>query len=191
MAQVFALDRRIRVVVVVAGSAAGRTMIVMGIVRLLLFYQLLLIGRVLQTIGPRMLRWAVRVTVQSAQDAVVALCSACQCRLWIKRLIVAVTIFLALQVLFITGLLRRSTQRATTIIVAIITDVSSTISVAIGIVASPIIATRNLALGAIGAAIVGGVVHLAMEVFRCFAKEAFLQTLDLLMVEQTVKLFLS
>ena len=48
----------------------------------------------------------------------------------------------------------------------------------------------DLKLGAIGAAIVGSVAHLATEVFQCFAKEAFLQMLDLLMVEQTIKLFL-
>ena len=58
-------------------------------------------------------------------------------------------------------------------------------------VALSIIATRDLKLGAIGAVIVSSVTHLATEVFQRFAKEAFLQTLDLLMVEQTVKLFLS
>ena len=49
---------------------------------------------------------------------------------------------------------------------------------------------RDLAHGTIGAAIVGGVPHLATEIFLHFAKEAFLQTLDLLMVKQTIKLFL-
>ena len=49
---------------------------------------------------------------------------------------------------------------------------------------------RDLALGAIGAAIVSGVAHLATDVFRRFAKEASLQTLNLLMVEQTVELSL-
>ena len=91
---------------------------------------------------------------------------------------------------FVAGSLRRSVRRATTVVVAIVVDVSSTISVAIAVVASPIVATRDLALGAIGAAIIGGVAHLAMEVFRRFAKEAFLQTLDLLTVEQTAELFL-
>ena len=81
--------------------------------------------------------------------------------------------------------------KSDTIVIAIIIDVSPTILVAIGVVASPIIATCDLALGAIGVAIVSGVSHLVTEVFRRFAKEAFLQTLDLLMVEQTVKLFLS
>jgi hypothetical protein len=72
----------------------------------------------------------------------------------------------------------------------IVVDVSSTISIAITVVASPIVATRDLALGAIGAAIVSGVAHLAKDVFRRFAKEASLQTLNLLMVEQTVELSL-
>jgi len=157
---------------------------------LLLFYQLLLIGQVLRTIGPRVLRQAVWVTVQRARGAAVALRLASQCQLSIRWLIVAVAIFLALRASFVAGLLRRSTRRATTVVVAIVNDVLSAISVVIDVVASLIIATRDLALGAIGAAIVGGVVHLAKEVFRRFAKEAFLQTLDLLTVEQTVELFL-
>ena len=165
MARVFALACRIRVAVVVAGSIAGRTTIVMGVVRLLLFYRLLLIGRILRTIGPSVLRRAVRVTVQRARGAAVALRSASRRRLSIKRLIVLVAIFLALRASFVAGSLRCSVQRVTTIVVAIVVDVSSTISVAIGIVASPIIATRDLALGAIGVAIVGSVVHLAIEVF--------------------------
>ena len=77
-----------------------------------------------------------------------------------------------------------------TIVVAIVINVSSTILVAVNIVALPIVATRDLALGAIGAAIVGGVAHLAMEVLRCFVKEAFFQPLSLLTVEQTVEFFL-
>ena len=55
----------------------------------------------------------------------------------------------------------------------IVVNVSLTISVAVDVVASPIVTTRNLALGAIGAAIVSGVMHLATEVLRRFAKEAF------------------
>ena len=46
-----------------------------------------------------------------------------------------------------------------TIVVAIVINVSSTILVAVNIVALPIVATRDLALGAIGAALVGGVAH--------------------------------
>ncbi len=190
MARVFALARHILAVVVVTGSVTGRMTIVMGVVRLLLFYRLLLIGRILRTIGPSVLRRAVRVTVQRARGAAVALRSASRRRLSIKRLIVLVAIFLALRASFVAGSLRCSVQRVTTIVVAIVVDVSSTISVAIGVVASPIVAMCDLALGAIGAAIVGGVAHLATEVFRRFAKEAFHQTLDLLMVERTVELFL-
>jgi hypothetical protein len=177
-------------VVLVAGSVAGRTTIGVGVVRLLLFFRLLLIGRVLRTIGSRVLCRAVQVTVQRARGAAVALCSASRRRLSIKRLIVAVAIFLALQASFVTVLLRCSARRATTVAVAIVANVLSTISVAIDVVASPIAATHDLALGAIGAAIVGGVAHLATEVFRRFVKEAFLQTLNLLRFEQTVKLFL-
>jgi len=99
----------------------------------------------------------------------------------IKRLIVAVVIFFALRASFVAGLLRRSAQRATTFVVVIVVNVSSTISIAIGAVAS---------LGAISAVIVGGIAHLATEVFLRFAKEAFLQTLDLLTVEQTAELLL-
>ena len=177
-------------VVIVAGSVAGRTMIGVSVVRLLLFSRLLLIGRVLRTIGPCVLRRAVRVTVQRARGAAVALRSASRRRLLIKRLIVAVAIFLTLRASFVAVLLRCSARRATTVVVAIVANVSSMILVAIDVVASPIAATHDLALGAIGAAIVGGVAHLATEVFRRFVKEAFLQTLNLLRFEQTVKLFL-
>ena len=76
MARVVALACHILAVVVIAGSVAGRMAIVMGVVRLLLFHRLLLIGRILQTIGPRVLRRAVRVTVQRARGAAVALRSA-------------------------------------------------------------------------------------------------------------------
>ncbi len=64
------------------------------------------------------------------------------------------------------------------------------ILVAIVVVALPIVTTHDLALGAIGVAIVGGVMHLATEVIRRFAKEVFLQTLDLPTIERTVELFL-
>ena len=84
MARVFALARHIRAVVFVAGSVAGRMTIVVGVVRLLLFYRLLLIGQVLRTIGPRMLRRAVWVTVQRARGATVAFCLASQCQLLIR-----------------------------------------------------------------------------------------------------------
>ncbi len=66
----------LRAVVVVSGSVAGQTTIVVGVLCLLLFYRLLLIGRILQTIGPRMLCRAVGVAVQRARSAAVALCSA-------------------------------------------------------------------------------------------------------------------
>ena len=76
MARVVALACHILAVVVIAGSVAGRMAIVMGVVRLLLFYRLTLIGRILRTIGPRVLHRAVRVTVQRARGAAVALRSA-------------------------------------------------------------------------------------------------------------------
>ena len=72
----------------------------------------------------------------------------------------------------------------------IVVNVSSTILVAVNVVALPIVTTRDLALGAIGAAIVGGVTYLATEVLRRFAKEAFFQPLNLLTVELTVQFFL-
>ena len=177
-------------VVIVAGSVAGRTTIGVSVVRLLLFFRLLLIGRVLQTIGRRVLCRAVQVTVQRARGAAVALRSASRRQLLIKRLIVAVAIFLTLRASFVAVLLRCSARRATTVVVAIVANVSSMISVAIDVVASPIAATHDLTLGVIGAAIVGGIAHLSTEVFRHFVKEAFLQTLNLLRFEQTVKLFL-
>jgi hypothetical protein len=62
--------------------------------------------------------------------------------------------------------------------------------VAVDVVALPIVATRNLTLGAIGLAIVGNVAHLATEVLRRFAKEAFFQPLNLLTIERTTKFFL-
>ena len=76
------------------------------------------------------------------------------------------------------------------VVVAIVVDVLLTISIAVNVVVPPIVATRDLALGAIGAAIVGGVTYLATEVLRRFAKEAFFQPLNLLTVEQTLKFFL-
>ena len=51
-----------------------------------------------------------------------------------------------------------------------------TILIAINVIASPIVATHDLALDAIGATTVGDVTHLATKVFRRFAKEAFLET---------------
>ena len=96
-ARILALARRIRVVVVVAGSVACRMTSVVGVVRLLPFCWLLLVGRVLQTLCPRVLRQAVREAVQHAQSATAAFCSASRHRLLVNRLIVVVAILFAIQ----------------------------------------------------------------------------------------------
>ena len=144
-ARLFALARCLHAIVVLAGSVACRMAIVMGVVRLLPFHWLFwLVGRVLQTFGPRMLCRAIRITVQHAQGAAVALRSASRRQFLVKRLIVAVAIFLAIRTSFVAGSLQLSAQRATTIVIAIVVDVLSTISIAIDVLASSIVATRGL-----------------------------------------------
>ena len=111
--------------------------------------------------------------MQHARSATAAFCSASRRRLLVNRLIVAVAIFFAIQALFVAGSLQHSAQRVVTVVVAIVVNVSSMILVAVDVVASPIIATRDLALGVIGAAIIGGVTHLAMEVSAALGRRRF------------------
>jgi len=77
------------------------------------------------------------------------------------------------------------------IVVAIVV-VLSTISIVIAIVVveSSLVATRDLALRTIGATAIRRVAHLASEIIRRLSKEAFFNPLDLLTVERTVELLL-
>jgi len=84
---------------------------------------------------------------------------------------------------------RRPARLATIVVVAIVV-VTSAVSAAFDVVASSIVATRELASRAMGATIVGGAANLAAESFRRLAEWELLVTFDRLAVERSVALFL-
>lgn len=77
----------------------------------------------------------------------------------------------------------------TTVVVAIVVNVLLAVSSTLNIVALPIVAMRNLAFDAIGAAIVGNVAHLATKILPRLVQEVLLQPLDLLAVKQAIEAF--
>ena len=143
MARVFFLASWICAIVVVAGFIACRMATVVGVVCLLFFHRFLLICRVCWALLSCVLCRTVRMTVQPARGAAVALHLAS--RLWL--LVKWLTVAFGIQALLVAVSLQRFALRSTMVVVAIVL-------MAIDVVALSIFATRNLTLSAIGAAIV-------------------------------------
>ena len=153
---------------------------------------LLLIGRVLRTSGPLVLCWATRVAVRFARgDLVLAVFLAASQGLSLSsRLIVARVIPMASRA-FATVALRRSVGRAAVFAITIVVDTTTMTPISLfANVTVLIIAKGNLASGALAAPAVGGLAETSTELLRSFAKETLADTIRILALDRTVKLFL-
>ena len=101
-------------------------------------------------------------------------------------LIVVTSVPFAIRSSFVAVSLRQSAQMAmivVVVIVVVIVVVTSAVSAAFDVVASPIIAVRDLTFSTMGATIVSGAADPAANAFCRFAEEPFPQPLDLLSLE--------
>ena len=180
---------------VVAAEACGVARRAMHVVSVVCFRtlccRLLLVGQVLRTLGPTVLRRTAQVAVHFAWGglALAVFLAASQGFLF-SRLIVARAIPIASRA-FATVAFQRSVGRAAVIAITIVMDTTTMAPISLLVNISASIVTKSyLASGALAAPTVGGLANTPAELLQSFTKETLVDAIRLLALDHIVELLL-